>query len=99
MPYKTPGRGEMIEVQARRERVQDIFPDRITWAAVNKACICAHFQVRWKRTQEVHVVRAQDTFMIFKRAARIAIERLKGNLAEHSHIVVSEQTCEVRDLA
>ena len=50
--------------------------------------ILTHFQVRRQRAQEIHVVRGQHTFMIFKRAARIAVKRLKRNSADHRDIMI-----------
>src|SRR5687767_3908214 len=99
MSHKAPGRSEVIKIQTRRKRVQNIFPDRIARAPMHKAYIFTNFQVGWERAQEVHIGCAQDAFMVFQRAAGVAVECIKRDSADDGYIMIAKQTGEVRDVA
>jgi hypothetical protein len=66
---------------------------------VHEAGILPDLQVGGQRTQELDVVGGQYFLMVRQRAARIPVEGFEGDLADHRDIVVSQDACQVGDLA
>jgi hypothetical protein len=87
--HETPVGIEIIEVQARREGVDDVLPHRVARAAVRHGHLAAHFGILRQRAQEIGVAGRQHALLPDQRAARVAVERFERHLADGGHVVVA----------
>jgi len=63
MSYKTPVGIEEIKIQTGGECINDVLPDRVTWAAVRHGDIAAHFWILRQRAQKIRVTGGQHAFV------------------------------------